>query len=160
MIPVTIVMPERQQYPTCRDMLELCPEIEIIACPDSLLDSATWQALGQSQVLLLDEAVLDRDGAGALQTIHASYPDIRPLLVVEQDSLERAAEAFSLGINAVMVRPDNALRLREVITTLAGGQGSATRSHGRTSFSWPEHDEYIEKMAHSHQILAGWDKLH
>jgi DNA-binding NarL/FixJ family response regulator len=126
-INVTIICAGPEEYPGCADLLESCPEINIVACPAGLHTTQLRLALGRSDVLLLDDAVIDRDGFEAVCALHASHPLIRTLLISENISDNRTMAALSLGVQGVMERSKMTSWLRKAIAVLYSGEAWVSR---------------------------------
>jgi DNA-binding NarL/FixJ family response regulator len=103
-INITVICAGDEDYPGCVDLLAAYPEINIVARPTGLNEAGTRGALARSDVLLLDEAALDEDGHHAVRAIHDSYPLLRSLLILEDESQQEMMAVLSLGILGVIRR--------------------------------------------------------
>lgn len=126
-INVTVFTAGVEDYPGCADLLEAFPELHVVAHPGGLYEPGAWPAISQSDVVLMDEAVLERDGVDAVRRICDSYPLVKLLLILEQDSEERVLEALSLGIAGVMERISLVSTLRKAIPVLHSGEAWVSR---------------------------------
>ncbi len=126
-INITIIVAGKEDYPGCADILLTCPEFRVVACPTGLYEAAAWTAIAQSDVVLLDEAVLERDGVETVRRICDSYPLLKLLLILERDSEGRMLEALSLGISGVMERASLVSMLRKAIPVLYSGEAWVSR---------------------------------
>jgi DNA-binding NarL/FixJ family response regulator len=126
-INLTIISGGVQQFPGCADILEDCPEFSIVARAGGLHDSGIWGAMGRSDVVLLDEAVLELDGADAIRSICDCYPLLKLLLILDYDSDERVMEAIALGATGVMERTSIRSMLRKAIPVLYAGESWISR---------------------------------
>ncbi len=88
-INITVICVGDESYPGSVDLLTECPAINIVARPTGLDEAGAWVALGRSDVLLLDEAMLEQEGQQAVRAIHDSYPLLKSLLVVEQQTQQK-----------------------------------------------------------------------
>ena len=121
-INITVVCAGEECYPGCIDLLSAYPEIRIVAQPTGLNEPGTWDALGCSDVLLLDEAVLDQDGHHAIRAIHDSYPLLGSLLILENDSEQETMTVLSLGILGIIRRESTTSQLCKAVTAICAGE--------------------------------------
>ncbi len=126
-INITVFIAGTEDYPGCADILETFPEFRVIARPCGLYAADAWVAISQSDVVLLDEAVLERYGVETVRRICDSYPLVKLLLVLEQDNEARVLEALSLGIDGVMERASLVSMLRKAIPVLYSGEAWVSR---------------------------------
>jgi two-component system invasion response regulator UvrY len=158
-INVTIISAGEEKYPGCSDLLEDCPGINIISRQSGLSETGTWVALGQSEVLLLDEAVLEQDGIEAVRMLRDSYPQIKILLVLDNGCENNSMAAISWGMQGVIERSSIRLMLCKAVAAVYSGEAWLSRG-----MAYPIRDklEYIEKEAFymNRELLPpGWDKL-
>jgi len=121
-INITVVCVGDEGYPGCIDLLAACPTINIVARPTGLNEAGTWTALGQSDVLLLDEAVLEQDGHQAVRTLHDSYPLLRSLLILENETRQEMVTVLSLGILGVIRRESTTSLLCKAVSVICAGE--------------------------------------
>jgi DNA-binding NarL/FixJ family response regulator len=120
-------MAGKEDYPGCVEILEAFPEFRVIARPGGLYEPDAWTAISQSDVVLLDEAVLERDGVETVRRVCDSYPLLKLLLILEQDNEARVLEALSLGIAGVMERNSLLSTLRTAIPVVYSGEAWVSR---------------------------------
>ena len=60
--------------PDCAELLADCPEVNLVAQPGGLNEAGIWVALGRSDVLVLDEDVMEQAGHHAIRSLHEYYP--------------------------------------------------------------------------------------
>jgi DNA-binding NarL/FixJ family response regulator len=126
-INLTIISSGVQRFPGCADILEGCPQFRIIARAGGMHESGVWSALGQSDVVLLDEAVIEQDGSDAVRSIVDSYPLLKVLLILDDECPDRVMEAISLGIAGVMGRSAIRSMLQKAIPALYAGESWISR---------------------------------
>jgi len=126
-INITVVCVGDEGYPGCVDLLAACPVINIVAQPTGLNEAGTWVALGQSDVLLLDEAVLEQDGHHAVRAIHDSYPLLRSLLILENGTQQEMVTVLSLGILGVIRRESTTALLYKAVSAICAGEAWLSR---------------------------------
>jgi DNA-binding NarL/FixJ family response regulator len=126
-INVTVVCVDSLDYPGCADLLATFPEICLVAQPASLNEAGIWTALGRSDVLVLDEAVMELVGYQAIRSLHAYYPSIRSLMVVESEHAYKTLAAVSLGVQGVIGRASIVPMLRKAIIALYSGEAWLSR---------------------------------
>lgn len=121
-INITVICVGDEVYPGCVDLLAVYPEINIVARPTGLNEAGTRGALARSDVLLLDEAVLDQDGHHAVQAIHADFPLLRSLLILEAESQQEMMTVLSLGIMGVIRRESITSQLCKAVSAICAGE--------------------------------------
>ena len=121
-INITVVCAGDEDYPGCVDLLAAYPEINIIAQSTGLNEAGTRGALARSDVLLLDEAVLDQDGHHAVRAIHDCYPLLRSLLILENESQQEMMTVLSLGILGVIRRESTTSQLCKAVSAICAGE--------------------------------------
>lgn len=126
-INVTAVCVGDDDYPGCIDLLADHPEINIIAQPAGLNEAGIWVALGRSDVLLLDEAALEQGGHRAVRAIHDSYPSLKSLLVLENETEQEMVTVLSLGIQGVIGRGSTNSFLYKAIMAIFSGEAWLSR---------------------------------
>lgn len=126
-IKVTIMCAGMEEFPRCSDLLESCPEISILAQPGSLYEAGAWRALGRSDILILDEAVVQQDGFEAIRDLHAGDLSIRSLLILDNYNKNNIMSALSLGIVGVIVRDSLLYELYKALTAIFTGEAWVPR---------------------------------
>lgn len=121
-INITVICVGEEAYPGCVDLLEDCPSIHVSARPDGLNEAGAWVALGQSDVLLLDEALLEREGHEAIRDIHAAYPYLKSLMIIENESRRDLVSVLSLGVFGVIARASTPAMLCKAVAAIYAGE--------------------------------------
>jgi len=126
-INITVVCVGDEGYPGCIDLLAACPTVNIVARPTALNAASTLVALGQSDVLLLDEAVLEQDGHHAVRAIHDRYPLLRSLLILDDETQQEMVAVLSLGILGVIRRESTTSLLCKAVSAICAGEAWLSR---------------------------------
>ena len=126
-INVTIIFAAEEEYPGCEDLLESYPEINLVACYSTLDAAGLRIALEGSDVLLLDDAVVEIEGPEKIRRIHVDYPTLRTLQVVENNCEINVMGSFCLGIRGTMERASVVSMLRKAIAVLYSGESWVSR---------------------------------
>ena len=121
-INITIISPGEEEYPGCKDLLKTYPEVNLVACYSNMDESGFKSALESSDVLLLDEAVIELEGPEKVRAIHAEHPGIRTLQIIVKSSENNTMNAISLGVRGVLERASLVPMLRKAITVLYSGE--------------------------------------
>lgn len=121
-INITVVSAGDECYPGCVDLLAAYPEINIVARSSGLSETGIRAALCRSDVLLLDEAILEQDGYTAVRAIHENYPLLRSLLVLENESQQEMMTVLSLGILGVIRRESTTSQLCKAVSAICAGE--------------------------------------
>lgn len=126
-INVTVACVGDSVYPGCAELLADCPEMNLVAQPAGLNEAGIWVALGRSDVLVLDEAVMEQAGHQAIRSMLEYYPSIRSLMVVDGEHEYKTLAAVSLGVQGVIGRASIVSMLRKAIIALYSGEAWLSR---------------------------------
>ena len=121
-INITVVCGELTESPSCVELLEGYPEFNLVAQATDLEDDGIWDALAGSDVLILDEAVLEETGYRSIRKLHDNYPTIRSLMVVEGEQEYKTIAAVSLGVQGVICKSSMISMLRKAVISLYSGE--------------------------------------
>lgn len=159
-INITVICIGDESYPGCIDLLTECPAINIVARPTGLDESGAWVALGRSDVLLLDEATLEQEGQQAVRAIHDSYPLLKSLLVVEQQTQQEMLTVLSLGILGVISRESITRQLCKAISTIGAGEAWMSRGMVQPLRRQLEQGLRLSETSEPRLEVPGRTKLH
>lgn len=126
-INVTIVSAAEEEYPACADILGSCPEIKIVARPLCLYEPGAWSAISGSDVLVLDEAMLEREGLSVLGAVRHHQPMIKLLLIMDKHNENKVLEALALGFTGIIERASLLSMVRKAIPALYTGETWVSR---------------------------------
>lgn len=126
-INITVICVGEESYPGCVDLLEDCPAINVVARPTGLSEAGAWVALGRSDVLLIDEALLEHEGHDAVRDIHASFPSLKSLMILENESRQEMVTVLSLGILGIITRASTMSMLCKAVAAIFSGEAWLSR---------------------------------
>jgi DNA-binding NarL/FixJ family response regulator len=121
-INVTLICAEAEEYPGCADLLYSYPEVNVVGLPTRLAGGVAGRALAQSDVLVIDESVVMRDGLENVRSVHTSFPRLNILLVYEKQQKNMDMEYLSIGIRGLLERRLRISLLRRAIPALYAGE--------------------------------------
>jgi DNA-binding NarL/FixJ family response regulator len=121
-INVTYICAGAEEYPGCADLLYSYCEVNVVALPNSLTGAATAQALVRSDVLLVDESVLYRDGLQPIRSVHTRFPRLSILMVYKNKLNNNILEYLSIGIRGLLEHKSRISLLRRAIPALYAGE--------------------------------------
>lgn len=121
-INVTCVCADAEEYPGCADLLYSYCEVNVVALPTSLAGAATAKALVRSDVLLVDESVLFRDGLQPVRSVHARFPQLNILVVYKNRINNNMMEYLSIGVRGLLEHNSRISLLRRAIPALYAGE--------------------------------------
>jgi DNA-binding NarL/FixJ family response regulator len=159
-INVTVVCVGDESYPGCVDLLTACPGINIVARKTGLDEAGTWVALGRSDVLLLDEAVLEQDGHQAIRAIHDSYSSLKSLLIIENETEQEMVTVLSLGIQGVIRRGSATSFLCKAIAAICAGEAWLSRGMAQPLYRKLGRDTGLHSLLEELPDPQGGSKLH
>ncbi len=126
-INITVVCGEQPGQPGCAELLAVNPTFNVVAQPAGLDEPGFQAALGRSDVLVIDEHVLEAAGHQAIRSLHDHYPSIRSLMVVEAEHKYKTLAAVSLGILGVIGRSSSVVMLHKAVIALYSGEAWLSR---------------------------------
>ena len=121
-IKVTILCAGTEEFPRCSDLLDMCPEMTILAQPASVSEAAAWMTAELSNILILDEAAILQDGIDAIRRLLTRHPSIRSLLIMDYDNKNNILPALSLGIQGVITRDSLPAALCGAVAAINAGE--------------------------------------
>ena len=159
-IKVTILCVGAEEFPRCSDLLDMCPEIAILAQPASAAEAAACMASELSNILILDEAAILQDGVDAIRQLHLDDPSIRSLLITDNDHKNNVIPALSLGIQGVIRRDSLPAALCKAVAAIYTGEPWISRQMVE-----PLRDELIylnskTRWKGQSQLQSRKDKMH
>jgi DNA-binding NarL/FixJ family response regulator len=126
-IKITLASDEGGAMAGCAEILDDDPAIERVASLTDLTGHGTWLALACSQVLLIDEALVLRDGFEPVNMLLSSYPEVHCLLVLNSPSRDKAMLALMQGVRGVLTIGEIQPLLIKAIAKLMAGEIWAPR---------------------------------
>jgi len=121
-INVSIISAPRIAMQTCVDLIEEIPEFHVVAMPAGLSGQATWMALANTDVLIIDEIVIAQEGFAALQLLLESYPRVKCLVVMNNYDQDKMIWTMSRGARGVMCANEARHLLPKAIRHLHAGE--------------------------------------
>lgn len=121
-INVTYITAEAEEYPGCADLLYSYSEVNVVGLPTSLSGAAVGKCLARTDVLVVDESVLLRDGLQVVRSVHTSYSGLAILLVYKKQIKNITMEYLSIGIRGLLERESRVSLLRRAIPALYAGE--------------------------------------
>lgn len=86
-------------------------DIHVMAMPADLSGQETWQAIAHSDVLIVDEAIIEKEGYAVLEMLLENYPGVRCLVVMNDFHQDKVVRAILRGVRGVM----SAVELRRLL---------------------------------------------
>ena len=126
-IKITFASDEDAALVGYEDILDDEPSIELVASLSDLKGHAAWLALARSDVLLIDEALVLRDGFEPLNMLLSSYPEVHCLLVLNSHCEHKMRWAVMQGVRGVLTIEEIQPLLFKVLTKLMAGEIWAPR---------------------------------
>lgn len=126
-IRITLASDEGAAMVGCADMLDDEPSTELVASLTDVTGHGAWLALAQSDVLLIDEALVLRDGFEPLHMLLSSYPDVHCLLVLTSPCENKTLWALVQGVRGVLTIGEIQPLLFKALTKVMAGEIWAPR---------------------------------
>ena len=121
-ITVTYVSSRDVARQHCADLVMQNADIDLIAIPHSLSRQETWKALSRTDVVVIDECVIQREGFAPVRMILDAYQDVNMLIVMELTSDEDMAWTLMQGVRGVMLETDIDRFLGKAIRRVYAGE--------------------------------------
>jgi DNA-binding NarL/FixJ family response regulator len=102
-------------------MLEDEPAIELVASLSDLTGQSAWLAMARSEVLLIDETLILRDGFEPLNMLLSAYPDVHCLVLLKNPCENKTVWALMQGVRGILTIGEiQPLLLRAIAQVMAG----------------------------------------
>jgi len=98
------------------------PDIDLIAIPSGLSQQGAWQAIARTDVVIIDESVVEQEGFTAVRLMLDSYPGINTLIIMDNVSRDAMAWTLLQGVRGVMVQDDIDAFLARAIRRINAGE--------------------------------------
>ena len=126
-INVAIICAADEEDTGCAAIVQNSPEFNVVTRASGLYAVGSWSAIARSDVVLLDEAVIEQDGTEAVRMVCDCYPLVKVMLVLDRQDERRAMEVLALGVTGIMVRSSLVSMLRKAIPVLCSGEAWVSR---------------------------------
>lgn len=126
-IKITLASDDGPAMAHCSELLVDHSAVDLVASPTDLTGHTAWCALARSEVLLVDESLILRDGFEPLNMLLSSYPEIKCLLVLESPSKHKILWAIMQGVRGVLTIGEIRPLLIKAITGIMAGEVWAPR---------------------------------
>jgi DNA-binding NarL/FixJ family response regulator len=121
-ITITYLSSRKLARVECDLLLERHPEIELAALTSGVNPGDAWLALSRSQVAVIDEEMMLRDGGETLDLLTSGNPAVKFLAVMKKYNEDNMLWAFSRGVRGVMLRRELPQLLGKAIRQLSEGE--------------------------------------
>lgn len=121
-ITVTFVSSRDAARQHCADLVMQNPDIDLIAIPSGLSQQGAWQAISRTDVVVIDESVVQQEGFTAVRMILDSYPGINSLIVMDNASRDAITWILLQGVRGVMMQDDIDAFLARAIRRINAGE--------------------------------------
>lgn len=121
-INVSIIAAPRAAMQECIDLIEELPEIHVVAMPSGLSGQATWTALANSDVVIVDERIIEQEGFASLQLLIESYPRLKCLVLMNKYNQNKMIWTLLRGVRGVMCAQEVPRLLPKAIRKLHLGE--------------------------------------
>lgn len=121
-ILVSIVAPTWESRQAYNDVLDGVTDIHVMAMSADLSGQATWMAMAHSDVVIVDEAVIEEEGYAALEMLLESYTGVKCLVVMRGFHRDRMVWVILRGVRGVMCADEVRRLLTRAIRQLYAGE--------------------------------------
>jgi len=127
-ITVTYVSSRDVARQHCADLVMQNPEIDLVAIPDGLSQRGAWQAFSRSNVVVIDEDVIRREGFASVRLLQEAYSEINVMITMAAKDQETVAWILMQGVRGVMLHAEIDSQLGKAIRRIQAGEIWAPRS--------------------------------
>lgn len=127
-ITVTYVSSRDVARQHCADLVMQNPEIDLVAIPDGLFQRGAWQAFSRSDVVVIDEDVIRREGFAAVRLLQEAYSEINILITMADKDQQTIAWTLMQGVRGVLLHTEIDALLGKAIRRIQAGEIWAPRS--------------------------------
>lgn len=121
-ITVTFVSSRDVARQHCADLVMQNPDIDLIAIPSGLSQQGAWRAIARTDVVVIDESVVQQEGFMAVRMMLDSYPGINSLIVMDNACIDAMTWTLLQGVRGVMVQDDIDTFLARAIRRINAGE--------------------------------------
>lgn len=104
------------------DLVEANPDFRVIGMPADLSGPPTWLVVANTEVVIVDESVIKREGFASLQLLLDGYPDVKCLVLMENYNENNMMSAIMGGVRGIMRRDESHQLLPKAIRDLHIGE--------------------------------------
>lgn len=127
-ITVTYVSSRDVARQHCADLVMQNPEIDLVAIPDGLFQRGAWLAFSRSDVVVIDEDVIRREGFAAVRLLQEAYSEINILIILDNTDQQTIAWTLMQGVRGVLPHTEIDALLGKAIRRVQAGEIWAPRS--------------------------------
>ncbi|UCC56237.1 MAG: response regulator transcription factor [Gammaproteobacteria bacterium] len=127
-IMVTYVSSRDVARQHCAALVMQNPEIDLVAIPDGLSQRGAWQAFSRSDVVVIEEEVIRREGFAAVRLLQEAYSEINVLITMADKDVQAIAWVLMQGIRGVILHSEVGSLLGKAIRRIQAGEIWAPRS--------------------------------
>ena len=121
-ITITYISSRKLARLECDRLLEQYPDIELAALTAGANAGEMWLALSRSQVAVIDEEIMLRDGGETLAMLLLGNPFVKFLAVMSKFNEDNMLWAISRGVRGVMLRRELSQLLAKAIRQVSQGE--------------------------------------
>jgi len=158
-ISVTFVSSRDGARQHCADLVMQNPDIDLIAIPSGLSQQGAWQAIARTDVVVIDESVVEQEGFTAVRMMLDSYPGINSLIVMDNASRDAMTWTLLQGVRGVMMQDDIDAFLAKAIRRINAGEVWMSRTLVERLRD-PAHQSNASDTADKEIPRTGWRRRH
>jgi DNA-binding NarL/FixJ family response regulator len=106
----------------CAQVVEQCPNIELVAITFGSDQRDVWMALSRSDIAVIDEELMQHEGGDALVMLLAGNPGVKFLAIMENFNEDRMLWAITQGVRGVILRRELSQLLGKAIKQIHQGE--------------------------------------
>lgn len=127
-IKVTFISSRDTVQMECAQLVEQNPDIELVSVPSRPTQLGARMALSQSDVAVIDDDIIRREGVATLHMLLACYPALKFLVIMENYNEGRMLWSILQGVRGVMLQREVLQLLGKAIRHINEGEVWMPRS--------------------------------
>ena len=127
-IKVTFISSRDTVQMECAQLVEQNPDIELVSVPSRPTQLGARMALSQSDVAVIDDDIIRREGVETLHRLLACHPALKFLVIMENYNEDRMLGAVLQGVRGVMLQLEVLQLLGKAIRHINDGEVWMPRS--------------------------------
>jgi DNA-binding NarL/FixJ family response regulator len=112
----------------CAQLVEQNPDIDLVSLLSSPTQLGTWMGLSRSDVAVIDDDIIRREGVETLRVLLACHPALKFLVIMENYNEGRMLWAVLQGVRGVMLQREVLQLLGKAIRQINEGEVWMPRS--------------------------------
>lgn len=121
-ISVSIISVPRVSMQACIELIEADPDFHVVVMSTRLSGQVPQAALASTDVVIIDESVIEQEGFAALQRLLGGYPRVKCLVLMNDYNQDKMIWTLLQDVRGVMCAAEAPRLLAKAIRRLHAGE--------------------------------------